>query len=120
MDEEAPIAEGEDASLPPPASNHGALINNVEVCPTTYPKIAEAEADLEAQDTAESDILSYWNKNTGDAEDEAALLDKLNERLAAEDGAIRDAMGVDDAGDPTCEADCEDPIDEEDVVLIVE
>ncbi|NNE78809.1 MAG: hypothetical protein HKN18_00920 [Silicimonas sp.] len=82
--------------------------------------VDQAEMDLEAQTAAEQDILDYWNKNTGDENDEAALLDKLNERLAAEDAAIRDAMGVDDEADAACEADCDEPIDEEDVVLIVE
>lgn len=63
--------------------------------------VAEAEADLAAQDAAEQDILSYWNKNP-DAdpeitEEEQALLDKLNARLESENSAIKDAMGVDES-----------------------
>ena len=84
--------------------------------------VAQAEADVAAQGEAEENILSFWNKNTGDEDAEAELLEKLNERLAAEDAAIRDAMGVEDEEEETaCEGEtCEEPLDEEDVVLIVE
>ena len=92
----------------------------------TEEEVAQAEADLAAQDAAEQDILSYWNKNPDAdpemiSEEEQALLDKLNARLIGETDAIKDAMG--DDGMVMDDDDDLDPVDEEEgeeVVVVAE
>ncbi|NNE88534.1 MAG: hypothetical protein HKN27_10700 [Silicimonas sp.] len=74
--------------------------------------VAGAEDDIAAQTDAEIAILDYWNKNE-DAdpeitEEEQALLDKLNERLAAEEEAIKAAVGTDEPDVMDEESDGED------------
>ncbi len=78
--------------------------------------VADADTALINLTTAEDNILSYWNKNTGDEESEAMILEKLNERLEEHEGAILDAIGEDgmdgDLGDSVecgLEDGCEEP-----------
>lgn len=89
--------------------------------------IEAANAALEAEGTAESSILAFWNKNP-DATDEVsaeeqALLDKLYERLEADSALIDEAIGADDEAeedvgsiedDAECglSESCDDPLDE--------
>ncbi len=69
--------------------------------PPTEEEVAEAEENLQARTDAELAILDSWNKNPDSTEEitteEQDLLNKLYERLAAEDAAIRDAMGIEEA-----------------------
>ena len=94
--------------------------------------LADAEAALEAKADAEADILSTWNKNTGDVEKEEALIGALNERLEGyEDDiamAIEEGQGDEDGdgeGDEVADDDCAegedcDLPDDEDMAAIVD
>lgn len=63
----------------------------------TEEQVAEAAADMEAQSGAEESVLSYWNKRPdADPDADQMLLEKLNERLTAENEAIKDAMGFEE------------------------
>jgi len=92
--------------------------------PPSDEAVAEAEANLQAQSDAELAILDSWNKNP-DATDEItaeeqALLDKLNERLVAEDAAIRGAIGTDEDVAGTCEVEEGCEITEEEIAVVTE
>ena len=95
--------------------------------------IESAEAALEAEGTAESSILAFWNKNPDSTDEisaeEQALLDKLYERLEADSALIDEAIGAGDEAeedvgsiedDAECELSesCDDPLDE--VVVVAE
>ena len=93
--------------------------------------IEAANAALEAEGTAESSILAFWNKNP-DASDEVtaeeqALLDKLYERLEADSALIDEAIGtgeeteeevgaIEDETECELSETCDEPLEE---VLVV-
>ncbi|AZQ69435.1 hypothetical protein EF888_21160 [Silicimonas algicola] len=95
--------------------------------------IETANAALEAEGSAESSILAFWNKNPDSTDEisaeEQALLDKLYERLEADSALIDEAIGAGDEAeedvgsiedDAECELSesCDDPLDE--VVVVAE
>ncbi len=95
--------------------------------------IEAAEAALEAEGSAQSSILAFWNKNPDSTDEisaeEQALLDKLYERLEADSALIDEAIGAGDEaeedvgsieGDAECELSesCDDPLEE--VVIVSE
>lgn len=94
----------------------------------TLTDVQEADTALEAVSDAEGDLVATWNKNTGDPDAEAELIERANARLdgfedeiaAAVDASATHGDDDDMEDDVAEELDDEDEIEDEEVVLILE
>jgi hypothetical protein len=90
----------------------------------TEEELADAEAALEAQETAEGGILDAWNKS-GEAteEEQAGLMEALRDRLEADSDAIADTIGAMEeaaAEEVTADAGTTEPATEEELAVVTE